>query len=212
MPSKLATIPSEAVASRAAATAAVLSALTCIENRDISVALLNKADTYPTEDKYKAEAYRRAAVLVAQTEFSFMTQKVIDEWNGLNGLNEFKPMYGFPSRWSSSTANFIYQYIKTTLLKKDIAKNMYACFPPEWRSGMLEDDVRIPLAIEAIQYCSDYYFVPQGGYKHFPNSILYSSHKLPPTAQQAYNFYNRWNTEQRTILLDAIYSIIGFDA
>ncbi len=206
MPSKLNTIPSEAVASRAAATAAVLSALICIENRDISVALLNKADTYSTEDKYKAEAYRRAAVLVAQTDFPFMTQKVIDEWH------DYKSMYGFPSRWSSSTANFIYRFITTALLKKDIAKNIYACFPPEWRSGMLEDDSRIPLAIEAIQYCSDYFFVPQGGYKHFPLSILYSSHKLPPTAQQAYTFYRRFDNQQRTILLNAIYSIIGFDA
>lgn len=204
MPSKLLTIPSEAVASRSDATLAILSSLNCIENRDICIALLNKADTYPADgnNKYKAEMWRRAAVLVALADFSFMNQKIIDDWR-----SNYQAAYGFPSRFYSSTANFIYNYVRTTLLKKEIALNKYACFPPEWRSGLLEDDVRIPLAIETIQFCSG--IKPPGGFKHFPGyNICYYYESQPITAKQAYNFYDNWTNEQRDILLNAINSFI----
>lgn len=203
MTSKFYTIPYEMVATDGAAVETILGSLKCKSNQLICTALLIKANSYGSEgtNQYKAEAYRRAAILVARTDFQLLKKENIT-WNGWQVCEE---KVGLPNKYYSSTSEFIYQFIQTHMLKRDVFMNKYEIFPPEWRKdGLLDDEERMALAGETINW-----FVMAYSTNHQTPSRydMWRRSEREPLFNQAYRFYSKFNYEQILFLEQTLYHI-----
>lgn len=188
MPSKFNEISRDLVATGGDACAAVMSSLKHKENLTICTALMDKANSYGSEGKnqYKAEAFRRAAILVARSEIPLLNKKTTETCHNWKNCVD---SIGLPNAWHSSTTEFIYIFIKLPLLKKTISWNKFEAFPPEWRDESLIDDCyRIHLAKNMIHWLIHPIKSSFWGGIHrdinYKTDILY---------KQAYDFYSKYN-------------------
>lgn len=131
-------IPAEAVATDEATWDVINKTLRCPENKEVCISCMDVVKTKYTNDPipYKAQAFRRAAIVVANVNYPLITKGVYD-----------KTPEGIPR---GSTSDHITNYISERILQNAINKDPTACFPPQWRKTLLEDDVRISEALNIL--------------------------------------------------------------
>ena len=212
MPSKFATIPSEAVASHADAAMAVLSSLKSLENRDICLALLDKAiqydnyEDYDGKNIYRASAYRRVAIIIAAAE------KPIISSENVQNFRHCCSVVGLPYH-HSSTSTFVYNFIRHAHLEKELATNKYLAFPPSWRDNLTMDDERIALAVDMIHFRLLPNDRDENKFKNIPRNVnsYYRKVAMNVEFRQAHEFYYLCDCDDYPMFLDAIHELTGYD-
>jgi hypothetical protein len=141
MPSKLSSIPLERVSSDAIARAACFDELKCIENKPIVSHLLDIASIRQNENAniYSVAAYRRAAIIIATTNFVILHPDTTDK--NLVAI-------GLPS--SGVIIDTVSMYIRHLIVPIAVSLNNLYAFPPEWRDDI--NDVRVKKAIDMLDY------------------------------------------------------------
>jgi hypothetical protein len=185
-------IPAEAVATDDATWTVIRNTIKCPENMKICEACMNVIKEKYVNDPvpYKAQAYRRAAILVANADFPLLTQK---------GLESLYPTQSNPiglPKWGN-TSSFIREYIRSCILTDKLKKNIYEAFPPTWRGGLLEDDARINIALEVL----DMFLNKTYMWTIYQNSIF-------PEKQEAFQYYLYFTNNQREIIMNHIKNFV----
>jgi hypothetical protein len=200
-PSQFSLIPTEAVVSNDATCSAVLSSLKHKQNLTISTALMDKANLVAAEDNsnpYRAQAYRRAAILVARSEIPLLNKTTIETWKNWQNCRD---KIGLPSTGGSSTSDFVYRFIALHLLQKTIFWSKFEAFPPEWRDESLMNDYdRICLAKNMIYWLI--HPMKSTFWRGIHSDINYKTNIL---YRQAYDFYSNyihysWNINTYVLL------------
>jgi hypothetical protein len=190
MPSKFSTIPVEQVATDAVARAAVDAALKVPENQPLCEEMLRCANEREATDEkqYATRAWRRAAILLAEVPINLFSEE------GEKMLC-WAEQFGMPYR--GKTTDHAYQFVTRERMKKNLAANSMVAFPPAWRDGMLEDDVRLSTALRVA------------------NAIVtwrYTTIDLANRLEAyAYAYYIRHEHYLINLMIDAMERMAGFD-
>jgi hypothetical protein len=169
-------IPAEAVANDEAARAVIQNTIKCPENMEICEACFEYiSKNYVNEpNPYKAYAFRRAAIVVANVDFPLISEK------GREALKFWNNTLGLPR--TGHTTVYIYDYIREKLMIKGLKANVCEAFPPAWRNNLLLNDKRISVALyvlNTMENKSNSYVSVWRQYYYSPN----------PLEKEAYMFY-----------------------
>lgn len=124
-------IPAEAVETDEATWHVIDTILRHPENKKICEACMSEIKKRYSDDPkpYRARAFRRAAILVANADCPLVSAK------GKERLTHYKSdHFGLPC---GTTSAFINAYVREELMKRRIEHNIYACFPPSWSNGLV---------------------------------------------------------------------------
>lgn len=138
-------IPIEVVANDEAAWSVIRSTIKCPENMEVCDAMMKIAEDREVagQPSYGVHAFRRAAILLAGTEFPVISS----DW-------EFKYKHKINLPRNGVTTAEINRFIVTTLLEKRLATNPKKVFPASWWSdlNLSKSDPRIKDALFVIKY------------------------------------------------------------
>lgn len=186
--SKFKSIPDERVATDAMARAAAMEVLKVPENLPLceEMLLCGLAREATEEKPYSTRAFRRAAIVLAEAPMALISKE------GAEILHNNDRSIGMPHR--GRTTKRAWQFVKGELLKRLLATQPMLVFPPEWRDGMLEDDVRLYAATNMLNQLL-------GG---FPNPDAFSE-----TDWTTYNYYTYYDTYELIVFLETITRMTG---
>lgn len=184
-------IPSEAVATDDATWTVIHNTIKCPENMKICEACMNVIQQRYVNDPvpYKAQAYRRAAILVANADFPLIRQQGVEAVSSIKANKIGLPNFG-------KTITFIHDYVLRCLLTDKLKKNIYEAFPLAWRGNLLEDDVRINTALEVLDF-----FVNK------PYMWTIYSQSTGPT-QEAFQYYLGFYKSERPVIMNHIKNFV----
>lgn len=133
-------IPAEAVETDEATWHVIHTTLKHPENKEICKACMSEIKKRYSDDlkPYRAQAFRRAAILVANADCVLISVK------GKERLTHYKSdHFGLPR---GTTWAFINAYVRKELMKGRVEHDISACFPPSWSNGVVMSVYRcIPL-------------------------------------------------------------------
>lgn len=93
---------------------------------------------------YKAQAYRRTAIVAANVSFPLLSEK------GLKMLRYYKKYLGF---CDGDTTSSISCYVEKRFITDEVQQNPFKYVPNTKSDNQPSDITDIPVAIEAIQFC-----------------------------------------------------------
>lgn len=193
--SKFSSIPDERVGSDAVTRTEMNALLKVPENRPLCEEMLRKAfesEKNPaSKQPYSARAWRRAALVLAEAPmnlFSKEGEEILSHKHEVIGM----PVFG-------NTTEAAWQFVEAVLMRRELRADSNRVFPPEWRDGMLEDDVRMMAAFD-ILVAMETFNTDILGMRYTNN--LYSI---------AYNYYTRYTLNERNEMLRTIETLMGVD-
>jgi hypothetical protein len=179
-------IPTETVATDEATWEIINKIIKCPENMEICDYCMSLIKKKCTKDS--PSDFRRAAILVANIDFP-----LISEHQKLYEANYTYTDLGFLS-WDVTT-DYVCDYVLGRVMKDNILKNPNECFPPEWRNGLLEDDIRISDALKVLDVLNK------------PNSWdMYATSS--GSMYEAFKYYMLRSNGERDVIKEHIESLI----
>ena len=195
MTSKFSSIPDERVDSDAVARAAMNAALKVPENRPLCEEMLKKAiesEKNPeSKQPYSARAWRRAALVLAEAPMNLFSKE------GEEILSYNHEVIGMPD-WGKTT-EAAWQFVEAELMRRELRADSNRVFPPEWRDGMLEDDVRMMVAFDTLVAMETL------------NTDILGLRATDNLYSIAYIYYSRYTLNERNVMLRTIEKLIGLD-
>lgn len=165
-PSKLSLIPLEQVVTQNDTYRVLYQTLKVHENRPIIDAIMNKAHDVETStitnkdsNPYRAQAYRRAAIIIAGADFPLINKNNFYDFDYNKPNNMYHHTYevlidlGMPD--GGVTTYFVSSLIHVTIYNKRldlIRDNSAFALPPLWRNNPIKNDVRLKIALYVIDF------------------------------------------------------------
>jgi hypothetical protein len=194
MPSKLASIPISSVETDARAYAIVRATCKHYDNLFVCEALLRKANKCFGErnpNRFRAYAYRRAAVVLASADVNLVNEKT----DFVTLINQGMPKF-------ASTTDYALDCIQTILFEKKIQWNDKCIFPCQWWDRVDKEKQLASKALNSIERIIKMREIinskPGQYYNVYKNKYSMTDHD--DDSKHAYSFYNRMNTQQLNLI------------